>query len=327
MPLATRLAMILNRVVEYEGGLQLPLLGSAGRDSSHSVVVAAEDKLSAISFELYALYHARSVEMLQQSYPPNIYRRDSTGLDEGIKDELSTKIGDARYIVPGWRLLSRLPDEDGVLMEKNGVTLLARAKHLQIPPERMRSAHLENLLFPCFESRSRPGFFVLQSPNGPPEPRVNFRIYINLRDRKAMSSIYNVWSLLARAGLKFTIKLVSSAERLGRTDSGVVYIGRTGLGRACHLLRRLIAERRLELMPETSIFALCLESGLAIAEEPPQTQNTLPVSFGQHRARGLAEVLVSRKSDPTVKTSILTEASRIFLAHGIDPQRPHRNVR
>lgn len=271
---------------------------------------------------IYALYHARSRELINDGARPNLFSRHSTGHDDHLEEFFGKALVSAYYPSSGWSVRGLSPDRKSAYVEKGGVHLLALPRHLSrthIRPELCGT--VQDVLFPCLERRSRPGFYVLRSRNGVPDT-VRYRIYLNLLDQESIASVLGVWAAAGQSGARFAIKVVNSPCRLGRTDSAVIYVGEGCLKLVLRAVTRLVRDGRLTLAPDTSHFALRIRPGIAIAEEPTQLPSRLPESFGQNRAACFADGLLKLPPD-----ELSTPAMALLLTErGVDPKRLHRNL-
>lgn len=173
-----------------------------------------------------------------------------------------------------------------------------------------------------------PGFFLADGTRPLGEGSRVLRVYLHL---ETMEAALAAWSallhLLEQAGTGYRAKVASCRALLPRRDALVVY-----LGAGDHGVHRLIADEVAGLTglgPSASVFADPVRPGIAIAWEPADHRAEMKgLSFGEHRSRALAAALVQHALLAADRRPVTVAAAvhRSFLAAGIDPANPARNL-
>lgn len=279
-----------------------------------------------LNFAAYALYHAKCPDVYKKRLTPDVFRGETIESDDDIHEEFSTATVGIRYDIPGWQVIGPASGSSELYVERGGVRVVIQDVHTEGGLFAFASSGGGAVRFPCFQPGVRPGYFVLHSPYGPGD-RVAYRIYLNLLDRTSISALIKLWSELARRHLRFTMKFTNCVKRLGRTDSAVIYLPKGELLRALSVVKRGVRQGLVRLGRDTSIFALRLGSGISLAEEPPDVSSRV-LSFGQHRACLLADMILAPQETDTASVGGWKVAwHQHLLINGVDPRRLYRNLR
>ncbi|MBB4348586.1 T3SS effector HopA1 family protein [Aliirhizobium cellulosilyticum] len=298
-----------------EGILTLP---AALVEDGQQIRFNAEQERGPLIRQLYSLYHLRVREIATLTVP-DIFNGASSSADAHLTRAFSKLFRGRFYESLGWKRQTCENDGVGGHFTRAGVSLHCSAAQIR----RMEDDLHHTLLFPCLQTGARPGFFVMHSSHGPANP-VQFRVYLNLESSRSITSLYYIWQALDARSMKFSIKVVSSAYRLGRSDSAVIYIAADGLRSCLRELRNLRFDRHFpRLVASTSLFARRVSDGIAVAEEPERRTGDALLSFGQHRASMLAAAIIAARTSGW-STDALIFALRM---EGMDPRRAYRNQR
>lgn len=237
------------------------------------------------------------------------------------------------------RLKMSIPHEScGVVgrhLDSDGASALVELNHVRVwvPMDRVRfdasTARRGQVMvdLPSYRTALSPGFlFVNGSRVGAVvEESPVLRAYFSLADHSAALA---VWTLVLRqletGGACYRAKVLSAPSFYPRHDALVIYVTDDVWGAIRQLLT--IAELDELLVNRVSPFTKRIAPGVAIAWEPlVQRQTARRLSFGQHRARVIADSLIEHGLQSPTGTlndhviSALREAD-------IDPAEPYRNI-
>jgi hypothetical protein len=170
-----------------------------------------------------------------------------------------------------------------------------------------------------------PGYWVADGTRALAARDRLVRLYFHLRTAEALVA---AWPLLLAAleerGVAYRAKVTSVPELLPRRDALVVYAGDPDLAAVSALAMQIghIAGLGADVSP----FTEQIGDGAAIAWEPSDDRPAMRgMSFGEHRARAIAEGLVRHAGSGAGGSA--AEAIRVALVTaGIDPARPARNL-
>lgn len=147
------------------------------------------------------------------------------------------------------------------------------------------------------------------------------RLYFNLGPAGVQKWIEILTSLLNKTQTPFTLKCPLNPMAFRRTDSCVLYLPRRYFDFAWQILKPTLTQVSNLLRPATPMFALPLEQGVSLADDPGNGE-----SFGQHRMRLVARALCSESAlnstNLEVKRSAVVEE---FSRAGLSLESPHLN--
>ncbi|WP_086829041.1 T3SS effector HopA1 family protein [Allokutzneria sp. NRRL B-24872] len=158
-----------------------------------------------------------------------------------------------------------------------------------------------------------PGFHLVDSSRGFTHDRGPLlRVYFHLRSADdAPRTWHAVLNSLEALGIAYRAKVLSRRADYPRRDALVLYLKQD----AAHAVRNL--PRLPWLGEQTSAFARRVAPGVAVAWEPADPrEGRTRLSFGQHRARALADGLADGG---------WAAVPAALAAAGIDPDALHRN--
>lgn len=176
--------------------------------------------------------------------------------------------------------------------------------------------------FPSWRTRTTPGYLLTfsQQPicTGPVE-----RIYIACDDAaQTLARWGRLLPKLAEANIGYQAKALSTRAAHPRTDAIVIYVGQADLHLACELaVQATLADAPAHVM--TSLFTRQINPDVSMAAEPSDTRTAYRnLSFGQHRARVLADALIRTGTENRQLVDTWTAEATAAL---IDPHQPGRN--
>lgn len=245
-----------------------------------------EQAVRRIADGLYRKWHAGSRRPLGDSYAP----RDLT--DDDFMRPLARGLADRRTISPGWLVHDRT--SAGVIIERDGLRVLAAPGDLSGD---IRAGEHVTVAMPSARPTLSPGFFIIDGESGTPGsgPGWTMRVYAHLDGAHAHVGARRALAVLDAAGDPFRMKLLSSRVAYPRYDGLVIYLKETtGPKRLDEIADALAGCLAGE---DVSPFVARLEAGIGFAWEPTE-RSWPPQSFGQHRARIIAEAIVDWAAGP-----------------------------
>jgi hypothetical protein len=227
------------------------------------------------------------------------------------------------YPTRDWRVVSR----DGELwrVEKDGITLLARAADL-MDPQDVRPGGTVTVRMPPRRRYSLVGWYMAIGDHGPVDRTAPLvRIYFTVRDQDAAPGLLrSVVGGLNELAVPFQFKVANHPDALDRRDSCVAYVSRDVWDEHQELFWQIHAEHADGLREESPCFALRLAPGMSFAEEPEVGGRH--ISFGEHRCLLVAEAMVEAfEQGLTSVDDRLTAIEDRFRREGLDAARPYLN--
>lgn len=219
---------------------------------------------------------------------------------------------------PGWRVVSATDSE--LVVERNGLSLWIGPDDVVEHPGDLDPGARVHVRLPNELRKLSPGFYMVLGDAGfeTDEPTPIVRFYWHVVSAAAPHLVYLLSSRLNAARVPFRAKVVNDPARYTRCDAGVLYVHRHDYDAVAPVVRGAYRKLTGGLRPATPAFAKPLAPGLAVAEDPGDGD-----SFGMHRARLLAEGIISaheRGSDDAVAV-----VADHFAAAGLDLDAPYVN--
>ncbi|MFF1708240.1 T3SS effector HopA1 family protein [Streptomyces sp. NPDC058252] len=191
-------------------------------------------------------------------------------------------------------------------------------------PAHREIGDLLTLRLPASRPALSPGFYLADSPNGPPPAGPLLRLYVHLTDPDEAVAAWRTCLLtLATHGARYRAKISSASWLYPRMDALVVYLGQdawTAVGELVDALAALTGKGTA-----TSILASRLAPGISYAWEPADARaGKSGMSFGQHRSAALTDGLLTAAADPgTTREAAVWQA---LHDANIDAGAPERNL-
>ncbi|MEU8652755.1 T3SS effector HopA1 family protein [Streptomyces sp. NPDC048737] len=180
------------------------------------------------------------------------------------------------------------------------------------------------LRLPAGRPSLSPGFYLVDGSAGRPRGSDLVRHYVHIQEAEEAPAVWNrVLTALEDSGVSYRAKVASSRLLYSRRDALVVYMDAHDVPRVD---LAAVADRLPGIGEATSVFAARVAPGVATACEPSDPRPGMArLSFGQHRARAVADGLVEHAQNPTGGTA--EEAvCRCLAAAGARPDAPWRNA-
>ncbi|MGV9248679.1 T3SS effector HopA1 family protein [Streptomyces sp. NPDC003710] len=208
----------------------------------------------------------------------------------------------------------------------DGVRVLvpADAVHEEAIPPDGTGAGRAVLRLPAGRPALSPGFYLVDGSAGRPRGSDLVRHYIHIEETEGAPAVWNLLlTALEGGGVRYRAKVASLRLLYPRRDALVVY---TDAHDAHSVDLAAIAGRLPGLGEATSVFAAQIAPGVATACEPSDPRPGMArLSFGQHRARAVADGLVEHAQNPTAGTAEAA-VSRCLAAAGARPEAPWLNT-
>lgn len=185
----------------------------------------------------------------------------------------------------GW-LVRALRDDGSVIAESAGVRFWIAADQFRAARSPVQPGDRVQVRVPSDYRQLVPGFYMATGDADDADDSPIVRIYWNISARGALPLMGHITQELNRARLPFRFKAPLDPRDFGRSDAAVLYLPNARFESAMPLLARITAAVRPLMGAETSLFSKRCEPGVALAEDPGDGS-----SFGQHRARLLADAL------------------------------------
>ncbi|WP_139979956.1 T3SS effector HopA1 family protein [Nocardioides litoris] len=233
----------------------------------------------------------------------------AAGRDEAYELGLSERLADRS-------IRRRLPllglDGEDVLVEHLG--LRVRVPRADVVLDGTGGAELD---LPLLSPSLSPGFALARGPQSPPSSEPLLRVYAAAVSRDdATETFVAVLDVLA-GRRRWHAKVASQARLYPRSDAVTIYLHRDEVD-AVDALVAAVGRRTHPAGQPRSLFTRALAPTVGCAWEPEQRA----VSFGQHRARVAAQLVLARAEGSWRPGD--TEAA--CLQRGIDPAQVWRNT-
>lgn len=300
------LLAVLDRVTVSEDGCRATV-------GDRSILAASPAELThRLSHAIYELFHV--------GWPAEPDDKSRADQDDRLAAELlaATPHRSVRRAAP---LVSA--DGEHVTVELDGVTVAIPRDDAELAAGQRDGQVTVRL--PSYRPTLSPGYWLAEGTRPLAKSRSVLRVYVHLRTAAAIVPAWRtVLCLLEDRGVGYRAKVTSNAAQLPRRDGLVVYLGGGALDSAAALAERTSGIAGIGTA--VSAFAEQIGPGIAIASEPADTRPAMRgLSFGEHRARAVADGLVqhavhrSGGSAPGAVTLAL-------IAAGIDPACTARNL-
>ncbi|MEU9480512.1 T3SS effector HopA1 family protein [Streptomyces sp. NPDC048191] len=182
---------------------------------------------------------------------------------------------------------------------------------------------LLRLRLPASRPALSPGFYLADSPDGPPPAGPLLRLYVHLADPHQAAAAWRACMLALKAqGVRYRAKISSAPWLYPRMDALVVYLGHDAwpaVGDVVDVLASLPGKGT-----DTSVFASRLAPGISYAWEPADARvGKSNMSFGQHRSAALTDGLLAAATAADTRKAAVLQA---LCDANIDPGAPERNL-
>jgi HopA1 effector protein family len=258
-------------------------------------------------------------EVLHVGWPAPPADNVRTGNDEDFEARLLAATPHASVL----RTANVLAADAGqIFVEMDGVSVaVPRTEAGQAPPGRRIAVRL-----PACRPALSPGYWVADGTRALATGDRIVRLYVHLPGPAAAVAAWAaVLPMLEERAVAFRAKVTSIPALLPRRDALVVYVGDRDLAAVTALGREI--GRVAQVGPEVSVFAERIAPGVAIAWEPTDRRPGMRgLSFGEHRARAIAEGLVRHAGSRNSGTAADAVRQALMTA-GIEPARPAWNHR
>lgn len=288
-------------------------LGSA-RVADRRISAASPTELThRLSRAIYETFHV--------GWPQEPADRSRTGKDDHLEGELLAATPH-RSVCRAARLVSA--DAELVRVELDGVRVSIPREAVQLDADQQDG--VVTVALPSYRPVLSPGYWLADGTRPLADHDCVLRGYVHLSTPGAVVAAWqSVLGLLEDLGVGYRAKVTSLPALLPRRDALVVYLAGTELD-AVAALAACTAEID-GLGREVPVFAEEVGSGVAIAYEPADPRPTMRgLSFGEHRARAVADGLV-RHAGRQSGGSAAEAVSEALLAAGVDAARTARNLR
>lgn len=229
---------------------------------------------------------------------------------------------DLAATLAGHTVRQRVPlhglDDTHAVVNHLGLRVRVPVESVTVPAGQTSAAELE---VPVLAPALSPGFALARGAEQPTDGGPMLRVYLGAQTRDDATAVYLRVLDQLRGRRRWQAKVASQTRLYPRSDAVTVYLHVDDLDALGVVVG---AARRPEAADApTSVFTLRLAPGVGCAWEPDHPHGRRhSVSFGQHRARVLAQLLVAR-ADGTWHPGDTAEACR---RKGIDPGDVWRNV-
>jgi len=196
------------------------------------------------------------------------------------------------YISPGWQVISS--ESNGIIVQQNRIRLFAqRNEILSTFGNEIQNNATVSLFMPKDAPYMHPGYYTIIGNAGffaTRDARL-VRLYCNILPDHAPDFIEYLTSLLNNKHIKYSMKILNNPIAYTRPDTVVLYLAHNAALTLWQDLQVLYKQKRTAFTHGTPAFAKQLATGIAIAEEP-EIEDTLRMSFGQHRSFLVAQGLL-----------------------------------
>ncbi|MFN0099650.1 MAG: T3SS effector HopA1 family protein [Gemmatimonadaceae bacterium] len=272
---------------------------------------------SDLADDIYAQLHCR--------LPVESWARDARGDARLDPRDFPRLLALANHGVGSWQAgwtVRAMRDGGGVVAESMGVRFWVDPGSFRAARTPVEPGDSVMVRIPREYGQLLPGFFMAIGDADDEDGAPCVRLYWNVSARGAIPLLKLVTTELNAAGIGFRFKVPRDPRDFGRADAAVLYLRRVDFDKTMPRVARITAEVRSYLSPETSFLAHSCEPGVCLAEDPSDG-----ASFGQHRARLLAQAMLSPET-----SALPTVAARAHAVHaqlramGLDPFQLYRNA-
>lgn len=234
------------------------------------------DLLGALGALLYEHYHVGH----HVTDGLDVSASRDTAYENDLADRLAHRTNRSR--VPLHRM-----DEQTAVVEHLGL-------RTRVPRTLVHAAdgHSVDLDTPMLSPALSPGFALARGPEQPSDGGPMLRLYLGAATREDATAVFLRVLDVLHGSSRWQAKVASQTRLYPRSDAVTVYLHPTELDALDALLAA--ARRPAAASAPRSAFTLPLAAGVGCAWEPDTSGRPGSVSFGQHRARVLAQLLMAR---------------------------------
>jgi hypothetical protein len=179
--------------------------------------------------------------------------------------------------------------------ERQGVRFWAAAGACRATSGPLRQEGDAEVRLPKEYREMVPGFYLALGDHGFVRDTVpTARIYWNVSPRGAERLMAVLTRDFNRAAISFQLKVLAEPLRFDRCDTAVLYFPRDEIARVVPAAGRVHSALRPWLKARVSHLVKPLAPGVGLAEDPGDGS-----SFGEHRTRILARLLIAHGGPPT----------------------------
>jgi hypothetical protein len=218
-------------------------------------------------------------------------------------------------------------DAEHVIVELDGVRVqIPAAEAGQLRRDSGSGGSRISVTLPSYRPALSPSYWVTDGTRALPARTPIVRLYIHLQTAGAVLAAWPAaLAFLEAGGTPYRAKATSVPALLPRRDAIVVYVGEPDMAAVTALGRRI--GQAAEVAESVSVFCERLAPGVAMAFEPSDSRPAMRgLSFGEHRARAVAEGLL-RQARSAGDQTVAQAVRRALQEAAIDPDRPARNLR
>ncbi|MBC9956537.1 T3SS effector HopA1 family protein [Yimella sp. cx-51] len=243
----------------------------------------------------------------------------SAGRDAAYESDLAQRL--AGHTIRQAVRVHKIGEHHGIV-EHMGLRVRVPRGQLTLPPRAsdmpVTKAALEvPVLWPALS----PGFALARGPEQPTDGGPMLRLYLGATTRADATNVFLRVVEVLRHRTRWQAKVASQSRLYPRSDAVTIYLHLDELGAIRDIIRA--ARRPASHEAPGSVFTLHLAPGVRCAWEPADPRpGQGSVSFGQHRAAVLAQLLVARAEGSDVPGTTETACE----SRGIDPHNVWRNL-
>jgi len=247
--------------------------------------------------------------------------------DPSFTQRLQVANNGTGYISHGWQVISI--ESNGIIVQKNRIRLFAqRNEILSTPGNEIQNNETVSLFMPKDAPYMHPGYYTIIGNEGffaTREVKI-VRLYCNILPHYAPDFTEYLTSLLNDKHIKYSMKILNNPIAYTRPDTVVLYLAYNAAITLWQDLQVLYKQKHMAFTHGTPAFAKQLAMGIAVAEEP-ETEDTLRMSFGQHRSFLVAQGLL-RAFQQTSNTAEERYQSIVdtFCEKKLTVEKPYLNV-
>lgn len=288
-------------------------------------------RLNRLTNVIYSVYYLGTPQAVTPPSGPTgpiltVFDRENPSFSNALRQA----VPDNGYRDPGWRIVDRTPEENGMVVEKKGVYLLV--------PDASSTAQKDGTVaidMPRYRPYAIPGFFMAWGASGPcPRGAAMDRLYINSDSRHAPDFVRLLCLWADSHDMAMTLKAVNAPDHYGRPDTIVSYWPRDVWRPLRHTLLTTLKQSGLPMRQSVPAFTARLGPGLAwaegIANDKDSKGNSGPdvASFGKHRCTQIAKGLeTARKTGDRTPEGRYRVVADAWAKAGISFQHPHLSPR